>query len=1323
MGKKSTSLYQKLFQQSKDAIFIVNAEGYIRNANKAFLKLFGLTRKSLRKQMVANLVNDANELAGLTEALQKEGDVHDFPLQIFHKDGRVLETLLNMSVIHDDDGNIQDYLGTVSDITEQKATAESITILNRIATVLHSSLEFETVVNQATDLIMTYANAPTAALFTADEAAGELKLVVGKGFSEETLQVDAILPIESSFSGAALTQRKILTSDDIGSSKRAADKVRQSLAKEGLQGAISVPLLYQDRALGIINLLFKEKLTLQDEQREILLAIGRTVASAMANAQYVAQVEEQIQERKKAEINLVEQENLLQIVLNTIPQAVFWKDRQSVYLGGNRNFIEGAGIGSAEELIGKTDHDFWSKKQARDFIQIDKRVMKSNSSELGLIERQGEAWVETNKVPLHDADGDVIGVLGTYEDITGRMELQAQVETSVQLLNRQLEISQVLAQAQTETDILDTIVDQAGYYPQVAISLTLIETAGDELVDVVVAQNSYESGLTLTPIGRKRPHSKNPLDKYYSAEKSFIAGNISTDKRLPIPDRKALKTKNMKSMAILPLTSGGNWLGSFTLISQEEDFFDEQALAIYQTMADQGAIALRAARLYAETQISLTRREREVILSTQIAQGIASATDLDDLYQRIVTQIQEQFGYYYTQLLRYDPAMQTVALTVGYGEVGDKMLALNHSMPIGVGLIGKAAAVGASILRPNLANDPDWRANPLLPKANGELAVPIKLGNEVLGVLDVQSSVADELNENDQLVLEGLCGQIAVAIESTMLRQDMEARLRELNALQRQMSREGWQEYQSAKQQVNGYQFTQAGVQMLDESVFSGAQLEANRKQNGQTAVALTDNKYNAPLQIRGETIGVLGVQDDDNQALAPEEQEFLWAVSKEVAEALEAARLFEQTQNALAEQERLTSELETVAQVSTAASTILEADALLQAVVDLAKTSFNLYHVHIYLLNESSSKLILKAGAGNIGRLMTLEGREIGVEAESLVARAVRTRQGIIENNVRRTIDFLPHPLLPQTQSEMAIPMIMGDKIIGVLDLQANTTDKFTQEDLKIQRTLASQIAIAVENARQYAAQVETSAKLREVDRLKSEFLASMSHELRTPLNSIIGFADVILEGLDGPLNERMEEDVYHIRESGRHLRELIGDILDMSKIEAGRMELRYEEINLHQMAQDIMATAQPLVQEKSLDMYLDLDEQVITIQADRTRLRQVLWNIMGNAIKFTEKGSVSLSIQDRGTHVLLAIRDTGIGIKEENIGVVFEQFRQIDGGLNRTVGGTGLGMPITKKLVTIHGGDIWVESVVGQGSTFFFTLPYVPPILKDTGPLPDLG
>jgi signal transduction histidine kinase len=387
-----------------------------------------------------------------------------------------------------------------------------------------------------------------------------------------------------------------------------------------------------------------------------------------------------------------------------------------------------------------------------------------------------------------------------------------------------------------------------------------------------------------------------------------------------------------------------------------------------------------------------------------------------------------------------------------------------------------------------------------------------------------------------------------------------------------------------------------------------------------------------------------------------------------------------------------------------------MERDRLLQNVVDLTKTSFNLYHVHLFLLNEAGDILSLVAGADQVGRLMTLEASHIPIRAQSIVARAARIREPVVENDARKSPDFILHPLLPHTRSELAAPMIVGERLVGVLDVQSDIVNRFTEQDILIMRTLASQVAVAVQNAEQYSEQVEMTEKLREVEQLKSEFLASMSHELRTPLNSIIGFADVLLEGLDGQLNERMEQDVRLIRDSGDHLRSLIGDILDMSKIEAGKMDLRYEEIDLHQIAHDIIATASHMAQEKDLHLHLNLAEDLFTIYADRTRLRQIMWNIIGNAIKFTPKGSVTLTMQTQRDNVLISVRDTGIGIMPENLPIVFEQFRQVDGSLNRTAEGTGLGMPITKKLIELHGGEIWVESVFGVGTTFWFTLPRFP-------------
>jgi signal transduction histidine kinase len=229
----------------------------------------------------------------------------------------------------------------------------------------------------------------------------------------------------------------------------------------------------------------------------------------------------------------------------------------------------------------------------------------------------------------------------------------------------------------------------------------------------------------------------------------------------------------------------------------------------------------------------------------------------------------------------------------------------------------------------------------------------------------------------------------------------------------------------------------------------------------------------------------------------------------------------------------------------------------------------------------------------------------------------------------------------------------------------------------------------------------------LREVDRLKTDFLARMSHELRTPLNSIIGFADVLLMGLDGDLTERMVEDMQLIRSSGYHLRDIIGDILDMSKIEAGRLELTYERFDVRRVAAELMATAASLAEQKGLALRLNIDQDVGPVAADRTRVRQVLWNIVGNAIKFTDHGHIAVDIRRDNGDMLFSVTDTGIGIASEHLPHIFDHFSQIEAGRRESISGTGLGLSISKSLVELHGGQIWVESQPGRGSTFWFTIP----------------
>ncbi|AKB79941.1 sensory transduction histidine kinase [Methanosarcina horonobensis HB-1 = JCM 15518] len=225
---------------------------------------------------------------------------------------------------------------------------------------------------------------------------------------------------------------------------------------------------------------------------------------------------------------------------------------------------------------------------------------------------------------------------------------------------------------------------------------------------------------------------------------------------------------------------------------------------------------------------------------------------------------------------------------------------------------------------------------------------------------------------------------------------------------------------------------------------------------------------------------------------------------------------------------------------------------------------------------------------------------------------------------------------------------------------------------------------------------------------RAKSEFLTNMSHELRTPLNSIIGFSDILLEKIFGELNERQLKYVNNISVSGRHLLGVINDILDLSKVEAGKMELYYSEFSIGSVFDEVKSTILPLAMVKNLETEFNIDPDFGDIQADRSRLIQILYNLVSNAVKFTpEGGKVSVYCKKSGNRAIFSVTDTGIGISPEDQKYLFEPFKQIDSGTNRQYGGTGLGLALVKQFVDMHKGRVWFTSAQGKGSSFIFELP----------------
>ncbi len=464
-----------------------------------------------------------------------------------------------------------------------------------------------------------------------------------------------------------------------------------------------------------------------------------------------------------------------------------------------------------------------------------------------------------------------------------------------------------------------------------------------------------------------------------------------------------------------------------------------------------------------------------------------------------------------------------------------------------------------------------------------------------------------------------------------------------------------------------------------------------------------------APLVIDDEVVGSMSVWRNEVSPFNEREMAIVTAFAGQAAMALNGVRLVQELEARRAELARKVEELEALREVGEAVGSSLDVEHVLSTIamhaVELSGTDGG----SILEYYEQDRCFLVRAAYGTepavIDRL-----RSIRIELdETLVGRATKERRPLVVKDLS-AVDLDAHLQIlfdSGWRSVLAVPMLRDEHIVGALVVRRKRTGTFTEETVELLETFASQSAVALLNAQLFRELEQRSAELEIASRHKSEFLASMSHELRTPLNAVLGFSEVLLEQMFGTINERQEEYLRDIHGSGKHLLELLNEILDLSKVEAGQMELGYTTFELAPVLDHAASMLRERSAVKSIDIAVEAHD-VGAVEADELRLKQVVINLLTNAVKFTgEGGSVVVRATRSASEIVtITVVDSGIGVPPEDRERIFESFQQGGRGASREEG-TGLGLTLSRRLVKLLGGRMWLESEVGIGSTFGFSFP----------------
>jgi signal transduction histidine kinase len=879
------------------------------------------------------------------------------------------------------------------------------------------------------------------------------------------------------------------------------------------------------------------------------------------------------------------------------------------------------------------------------------------------------------------------------------------------------------------------------------------------MIEAIACGTSKECSDLACLLEFKQPmHSPDLLaSESYRARDPFVVG--------------AVEKGGARAALLVPLVKDQMLAGAFAIYRKEPRAFTDKQVSLVTGFARQAVIAIENARLFEAEQTRTKELAESLEYQTAISDVLGvisrSGVDLQSVLETVVATAAglckaESAGIYRPN------AGGDYLLAAGFSGV-QTYQDREYVTPIRPGngtLIGRAVVTRATVHIEDALADPDYEDKDYarIGKLRTLLGVPLMRDGEAIGVFGLARHEVSWFSERQVELVQTFADQAVIAIENARLLDELQTRQRELARSVEEMRALGevGRAVSSSLDlgtvlgtilrhaceishtgggaiyvldEARGLLTLEAGYNMSEELLATVRErpLGYNETAVGQCAargepVQLAEIPSASehpvlrmlhktgirallavPLMHQGRAIGVLLVRRVLPGAFSQETVRLLETFASQSAIAVNNARLFQEI-------ETRTKEVQQSLEYQTASNEVLkiisrstfDLEPVLQAAIDTGVRLCKADMGSIFQLDGDVYRW--RVGRGLDPAYQEIErANRIAVDDKTLVGRAVLARLPVHVDDAWTDASYAPRgdAKLGNVRTMLGVPMLRDGQPIGVFALARARLERFTEREISLVTTFADQAVIAIENVRLFNEIREKSRQLELASQHKSQFLANMSHELRTPLNAILGFTELMQDGIYGELPEKAGQVLGRVQTNGQHLLGLINSVLDLSKIEAGQLTLDIAEYSVSGVIEAVVVATESLALEKKLAMHADIAPDLPRGRGDERRLVQVLLNLVGNAIKFTDTGSVTISAERAGAYFRVAVRDTGPGIPHTEQARIFEEFHQMDNSNTKAKGGTGLGLAIAKRIVEMHGGRIWVDSRPGEGATFSFELP----------------